>query len=177
MADPIHARLAPVVTVANSICAAISNQAHLRDLNPILLALKSDPLTVLANYGLPSSVLEAVDEDTKADMVTYLKGEATSDLEHVAHAGPVRRGFFRCWACRVGLAIAVALAGVAISVATVGVGGAIFTWAANWLVMWGLGVATAQGLMVAASVAGSVALTGGIGGLIEFICSEIPETC
>ena len=162
--------------VGDAVCQQVQSNRQRGVDNPTLLALQKDPLAVLEQNGMPSNFFEGALPEKMTEYVNYLKTQATNEINALKKRQQPR-GFFRCWACRIGFGAVLALIGLALSAVTVGVGGAIFTASVNFLVTWGVAMATAQGAMMAATTVGGVALGGGIAALIEFICEKIPDTC
>lgn len=151
-------------------------QRQRSDQIPVLQALANDPMQVMIENGLPADFLDKALPDVKSGFLAYLKTAAANELK-IVRARQAPRGFFRCWACRIGPGVAMALVGLALSAVTVGAGGAIFVAAVNFMVTWGVAMVTAEGAMIAATAAGGVSLAGGISALIEFVCEKIPDTC
>lgn len=171
-----QAQLATASAVGNAVCAAVENNKARGVDNPTLLALQSDPLTVLTANGLPQDFFAGAEPSKIAEYVAYLKAQASSEL-NALQKRQVPRGFFKCWACRIGFGAVLAIVGLVLTAVTAGVGGAVFTAAVNFLVVWGVAMAVAEGVMVGATkVAGGTALAS-VGALIEFVCEQIPDTC
>jgi len=169
-------QLALANAIGTSINTSVANNARLRDQNPTLIGLMTNPLQVMIDHGLPADFFASAPADILAQTVAYWKQQATSDLA-AASGGQQKRGFFRCWACRIGFGVVLALVGLVVTVVTAGVGGAIYVAAVNFMVVAGVAMATAQGVMVAATAVGGTVLAGGLAALIEFICESIPDTC
>lgn len=176
MATVTNQQISLANAVGASINTSVGNNSHLRDQNPTLIALAANPLQVLIDHGLPSDFFASTPPDIMAQTIAYWKQQATSDLA-TAHGGQQRRGFFRCWACRIGFGAIIALVGLALTVVTAGAGGAIFVASVNFMVVAGVAMATAEGAMVAATAVGGTVLAGGLAALIEFVCEAIPDTC
>jgi uncharacterized membrane protein len=169
-------QLALVNSIGESINTSVANNSRFRDQNPTLIALMTDPLQVLIDHGLPTDFFANTPADVMAQTVAYWKQQATSDLA-AAHGGQQKRGFFRCWACRIGFGAVIAVVGLVVTAVTAGAGGAIFVAAVNFMVVAGMAMAAAEGVMIAATAVGGTVLAGGIAALIELICESIPNTC
>jgi hypothetical protein len=169
-------QLALANSIGESINTAVANNARLRDQNPTLIALMTDPVQVMIDHGLPPDFFANTPADVMAQTVAYWKQQANKDLA-AAHGGQRKRGFFRCWACRIGFGAVLAVVGLLITTLTAGVGGAIFVAAVNFMVVAGVVLATAEGIMMAATVVGGTVLAGGLAALIDLICENIPNTC
>jgi hypothetical protein len=171
-------QLALANSIGASINTSVANNSRFRDQNPTLIALMTDPLQVLIDHGLPADFFANTPADIMAQTVAYWKQQATSDLAAArGEGGQQKRGFFRCWACRIGFGAVIALVGVVLTAVTAGAGGAIFVAAVNFMVVAGVAMAAAEGIMVAATAVGGTVLAGGLAALIELICESIPDTC
>ena len=179
MAVVSNDQVAFAMAVGSSINSSVANNRRLRDKNPTLLALAADPLQVLRDHGMPADFFANTPADVMAQTISYLKQQATDDLAHPDGGGHAKRGFFSCWACRVGFATLIAVLGVIITVASAGTAGPLYAGLIAWISTFSaaMTVAAATTIVNGALAVGSTALAGGLTGLIEFICESIPDTC
>jgi hypothetical protein len=174
---PVEGKFRVASEVGNKICAAVMSKRDMGENNPVLLALAADPMQVMVEHGLPGDLLATALPDVKNAFLSFLQNQANSEL-NVLRKRQVPRGFFSCWACRIGLGLATVLLGYAITVATAGLGGPVFGAVCAYVVTFlRVTAAAAETIVGGAVVAGKFVGTGGIGGLIEFICESIPGTC
>ncbi|MGB8814967.1 MAG: hypothetical protein WCC57_17450 [Paracoccaceae bacterium] len=165
-------------TVGSSINASVENNFRLRDKNPTLIALATDPLQVLLDHGLPADFFANTPAAVMEQTIAYWKQQATNDLA-ITHGGQPKRGFFRCWACRIGFAAIIAVLGVVVTAASAGAAGPLYAGAIAWVTTFSasMTLAAATTVVSGALAVGSTVLAGGLGALIEFICEQIPDTC
>lgn len=98
--------------------------------NPVLEKLAKNPLQTLHEYGLPANFFATTPAWAKDEYAAYLTKEATTVLDGMA-AGAVPRGFFACWACRIGFGAIIFGIGAALTAAgelVVGTLGALIEW-------------------------------------------------
>ena len=164
-----------IFSMGDSICASVQNNRTRGAQNTTLISLSTNPEAVLLDYGMPPDLFDNALPSVKAEFIQMVKDQALSDLA-LAGRGVHPRGYWRCWACFLGIGAVIVAVGAAITYATFGTGTAAFTFIVTFVGRW-LAQAAATAVVTGLTAGGAFVVAGTITAIVTYICQQIPDTC